>query len=90
MNILENVRMFLLFLSTFTFLYVDLLKFDNTYSWVRSKEVFYSVKVVPPESELSEATPTKTEATPIQTNDSSSVVQDSVEIPSENVNVHTS
>ena len=41
-----------------------MLKFDNTYSWVHSKEVFYSVKVVPP---VSETTPIQTEATPIQT-----------------------
>jgi hypothetical protein len=32
------------------------LKFDNSFSWVRSKEVFYSVKVIPPESGLSENT----------------------------------
>ena len=25
-----------------------MLKFDNTYSWTRSKEIFYSVKVLPP------------------------------------------
>ncbi len=47
--------------------FADLLKFDNTYSWTRSKEVFYSVKVVPPETELPEITPSQTEATPIQT-----------------------
>ena len=38
---------------------LDVLKFDNSYSWTRSKEVFYSVKVLPPNSELSEATPTQ-------------------------------
>ena len=37
-----------------------MLKFDNSYSWTRSKEVFYSVKMVPPESELTETTPTET------------------------------
>ena len=37
----------------------DVLKFDNSYSWRHSKEVFYSVKVLPPDSELSEVTPTK-------------------------------
>lgn len=26
----------------------DVLKFDNSYSWTRAKEVFYSVKVLPP------------------------------------------
>ena len=46
---------------------IDVLKFDNSYSWTRSKEVFYSVKVTPPESELPETTPTQTEATPTQT-----------------------
>ena len=29
----------------------DELKFDNTYSWTRSKELFYSVKVLPPDTE---------------------------------------
>ena len=37
---------------------VDVLTFDNSYSWFHSKEVFYCVKVVPPE--LSETTPTQT------------------------------
>lgn len=27
----------------------DILKFDNSYSWARSKEVFYSVKLLPPD-----------------------------------------
>ena len=26
----------------------DILKFDNSYSWARSKEIFYSVKLLPP------------------------------------------
>ena len=26
----------------------DVLKFDNSYSWTRSKEIFYSVKLLPP------------------------------------------
>jgi hypothetical protein len=43
------------------------LKFENSYSWTRSKEIFYSVKVLPPESELSEATPLDAKATPTQT-----------------------
>ena len=30
----------------------DVLKFDNSYSWTRPKEVFYSVKVLPPDTEL--------------------------------------
>ena len=29
----------------------DVLKFDNSYSWTRAKEVFYSVKIVAPGSE---------------------------------------
>ncbi len=28
----------------------DILKFDNSRSWARSKEVFYSVKVLPPDT----------------------------------------
>ena len=27
---------------------IDILKFDNSYSWARSKEVFYTVKLLPP------------------------------------------
>ena len=41
---------------------VDVLKFDNSYSWIHSKEVYYSVKVLPP-NELCgshETTPTQT------------------------------
>ena len=37
------------------------MKFDNSYSWTRSKEVFYAMKVLPPDTELgdpNEATPT--------------------------------
>ena len=48
-------------------LLLDVLKFENSYSWTRSKEIFYSVKVLPPESELSEATPLDAKATPTQT-----------------------
>ena len=29
-----------------------MLKFDNSYSWTRQKEVFYSVNVLPPDTEL--------------------------------------
>ena len=28
--------------------YTDILKFDNSYSWARSKEIFYSVKISAP------------------------------------------
>ena len=31
---------------------IDELKFDNSYSWTRSKELFYSVKVLPPDSKV--------------------------------------
>ena len=34
--------------STNVFSLTDILKFDNSYSWTRSKEVFYSIKVLPP------------------------------------------
>ena len=37
-------------LTTCIFL-TDELKFDNVYSWTRSKELFYSVKVVSPDTE---------------------------------------
>ena len=30
-------------------MYLDVVQFDNTYSWTRSKEVMYSVEVLPPE-----------------------------------------
>lgn len=35
------------------FFFPDVLKFDNSHCWTHSKEVFYSVKVVPPEEERS-------------------------------------
>ena len=55
----------------------DILRFDNSRSWTHSKKVFYSVKVMPPESEseLPETTPLETEATPTQT-DSSPIAPD--------------
>ena len=31
---------------------VDVLRFDNTYSWTRSKELFYTVRVLPPDTEI--------------------------------------
>ena len=31
--------------------FVDVLRFDNSYCWTHSKEVFYSVKVMLPEEE---------------------------------------
>jgi hypothetical protein len=43
------------------------LKFDNSHGWIRSKEVFYLVTVIPPESD---ATPLETKATPTQSEDS--------------------
>lgn len=41
---------------------LDVLKFDNTFSWTRSKKVHYSVKMLPPEGDGT--TPTDEEATP--------------------------
>ena len=29
-----------------------MLRFDNTYSWTRSKELFYTIRVLPPDTEL--------------------------------------
>ena len=46
---------------------IDVLKFDNSHGWIRSKEVFYLVTVIPPESD---ATPLETKATPTQSEDS--------------------
>lgn len=40
----------------------DVLKFDNSYSWWHCKQIFYSVKLLPPEQ--SKTTPTEPEATP--------------------------
>ncbi len=38
-----------------------MVKFDNSYSWTRSKEVYYSIKLLPPsEKPLPPATPTPT------------------------------
>ena len=37
-----------LYTSCSVFFFTDVLKFDNSYSWARSKEVFYTVKVLPP------------------------------------------
>ena len=36
-------------LIVLTALSSDVLKFDNSHSWTRSKEVYYSVKVLPPD-----------------------------------------
>ena len=41
----------------------DVMKFDNSHARIRSKEVFYSVKVIPTQPEI---TPLMTEATPTQ------------------------
>lgn len=43
-------------------MYIDVLKFDNSYSWIHSKEVYYSVKVLPPNVLCwsHETTPTET------------------------------
>ena len=55
--------------------FLDVLKFDNTYSWTRSKEVLYSVKMLPPESDGT--TPTDTEATPTPSVEQSSDIDNS-------------
>ena len=42
---------------------LDVLKFDNSYSWARSKEVFYSVKILAPDTDICsprETTPPQT------------------------------
>ena len=33
-------------------MYLDVVQFDNTYSWTRSKEVMYFIEVLPPELKL--------------------------------------
>ena len=38
--------------STTSFVSTDVLKFDNSYSWTRAKEVLYAVKILPPNSEI--------------------------------------
>ena len=46
-----------LYMAILLLLHVDVLKFDNSYSWTRSKEIFYSVKVLPPgDAECNEPT----------------------------------
>lgn len=42
-----------------THLTADILKFDNSHSWTHSKEVFYSVKLLPPGAEHSGAASTR-------------------------------
>ena len=36
------------------FLQADVLKFDNTHSWTRARELFYTIRVLPPDTELCE------------------------------------
>ena len=55
-NILEHVSereggilLSLIFVCVTT---ADVLRFDNTFSWTRSKELSYSVRVLPPDTEL--------------------------------------
>ena len=33
-------------------LFIDVVRFDNTYSWTKAKEVFYSVQLLPPDTEI--------------------------------------
>ena len=37
-----------LFADVINFGFIDVLKFDNSFSWTRSKEVLYSIKVILP------------------------------------------
>ena len=39
----------MLYLATLVF-YLDVFKFDNSYSFFRAKEVFYSIKILPPDT----------------------------------------
>ena len=42
---------------------IDVFKFDNSYSWTRTKEVLYSIEVLPPDHNITnEDTPTFTTA----------------------------
>ena len=70
--------MLLDFPYTALILFIDVLKFDNSYSLIRSKEVFYSVKVMPPGSELSETTPLETETAPLEAEATPTQTEDSV------------
>ncbi|XP_065891180.1 SEC14-like protein 2 [Dysidea avara] len=36
---------------------IYVVRFDNTYSWTRAKEVYYSVKLFPPDTEICNTTP---------------------------------
>jgi len=33
-------------------LFTDVVRFDNTYSWTKAKEVFYTVQLLPPDTEI--------------------------------------
>ena len=56
-----------------------MLKFDNSYSWTRQKEVFYSVKVLPPDTEL--PLPAIPEFDPTKSSDSEEEFFDCTEDP---------
>jgi len=38
-------------------LITDVVRFDNTYSWTKAKEVFYSVQLLPPDTEICDTRP---------------------------------
>ena len=38
-------------------LFIDVVRFDNTYSWTKAKEVFYSVQLLPPDTEIWDTRP---------------------------------
>ena len=46
--------------STINFIasiFADVVRFDNTYSWTKAKEVYYSVQLLPPDTEICDTTP---------------------------------
>ena len=59
---ISHFYFFLISLSLCLCFSPDVLRFDNTYSWTRSKEVFYTSELLPPDTILSEDHQT----TPIQ------------------------
>jgi len=45
------------FLISFSLFFTDVVRFDNTYSWTRAKEVYYSVQLLPPDTKICNTTP---------------------------------
>ena len=46
--------------DTLLCVYTDVIRLDNTYSWTRAKEVFYSIKLLLPDTEICNASPLET------------------------------